>query len=518
MEFKAIYKTGRCITFETTDGGIYDTKEPYELLLNGSACGAVKKVIHTVYDLEPGTLYRAELRSAAGEVLGSTEVRTEEEFVTLNVREFGAAGDGIKDDTLSLQAAIMACPEGGRVLVPAGTYRFVCLFLKSNINIELAKGAELSATVDRTAFPYFPGMVATTDGKDDYQLGTWEGDPGKMFCALITGVNVKNVNIYGEGVLNGNANHENWWHNCKEQVIAWRPRMVFLNHCENITLQGITVKNSPSWNLHPYFSENIRFIDLEVLSAKDSHNTDGLDPESCKNVEIVGVHFSVGDDCIAVKSGKIYMGKRYKRPCENVIIRQCSMNDGHGSITLGSEIGAGVKNLTIKDCKFKDTDRGLRVKTRRGRGEDAVIGDVTFENIEMDGVLTPFVVNCFYYCDSDGKTDYVQNKAALPVDDRTPEIGKLVFKDIKAKNVHYAAAFLYGLPEKKIGEVVFENVEVSYAEDPAAAVPAMMCGVEPMRKAGIYAVNVQTLKLNNVLIHGQEGEAILSEGVDEILR
>lgn len=518
MEFKAIYQTGRCISFEIADGGIYHTKETYGLKLNGEHCGSISQVIHTVYGLNPDTVYQAELLGREGEVLACTEVRTDRETVTLNVKEFGAAGDGIKDDTLALQAAIMACPAGGRVLIPEGTYRFVCLFLKSDINIELAKGAELSASTERTEFPYFPGMVPMTDGTDDYQLGSWEGDPGKMFCALITGVNVSHVNIYGEGTLNGNADHDNWWHNCKVQNIAWRPRMVFLNHCTDITLQGITVKNSPSWNLHPYFSERIRFIGLDVLSAKDSHNTDGLDPESCKDVEIVGVHFSVGDDCIAVKSGKIYMGKRYKTPCENVVIRQCSMNDGHGSITLGSEIGAGVRNLTIRDCRFKDTDRGLRVKTRRGRGEDAVIGDVTFENIEMDGVLTPFVVNCFYFCDADGKTDYVQDKNPLPVDDRTPEIGRLVFKNIKAVNVHYAAAFLYGLPEKKIGEVVFDHVSVSYADHPEAAVPAMMCGAEPMCKAGIYAVNVHRLRLKDVNIMGQDGAEVIAEGVDQLER
>lgn len=505
------------MTFEFADGGIYDTKEPYELLLNDVSFGMVNRVIHTVYGLTPATDYRAVVKNAAGEVLASLDVRTKDEFVTLNVKDFGAAGDGEKDDTLSLQAAIMACPAGGRVLIPEGRYSFVCLFLKSDIDIELAKGAELSATVDRTRFPYFPGMVRTTDDADDYQLGTWEGDPGKMFCALITGVNVKNVNIYGEGVLNGNASFDNWWVNVREQKIAWRPRMVFLNHCENISLIGITVKNSPSWNLHPYFSEKLRFINLEILSHKDSCNTDGLDPESCSDVDIIGVHFSVGDDCIAVKSGKIYMGKRYKRPSERIVIRQCSMNDGHGSITLGSEIGAGVRDLTIRDCKFKDTDRGLRVKTRRGRGKDAVIGDVTFENIEMDGVLTPFVVNCFYFCDPDGKCEYVQDKNPLPVDDRTPEIGRLVFKDINAKNVHYAAAFLYGLPEKKIDEVVFKNIHVSYAENAGKAVPAMMCGAEPVSKAGICAVNVRKLVLEDVVIEGQNGEAIAAEGVDEIV-
>lgn len=107
--------------------------------------------------------------------------------------------------------------------------------------------------------------------------------------------------------------------------------MIFLNHCENITVVGVTVQNSPAWNLHPYFSNQIRFLDMEVKGPANSHNTDGCDPESCTNVEIAGVHFSVGDDCIAIKSGKIYMGKKFKVPSKHIHIQSSWMQDGHGS-------------------------------------------------------------------------------------------------------------------------------------------------------------------------------------------
>ncbi len=517
MESKVLYVNGRSAVLEIVDGGIYDTKETYELYLNGEAKGEICTTIHKIFDLLPDTDYHAEIK-AGGNMVSQVDFHTDFELVTLNVRDFGAYGDGEHDDTLANHSAIMACPKEGRVLVPAGTYRFVCLFLKSHLKLELAQGAELSAYVEREKFPIYPGAIPTTDGTDEYHVGSWEGDPGKMFCALITATNVKDVDIYGQGTLNGNANHDNWWHNCKQQVIAWRPRMMFLNHCKDINVMGITVKNSPSWNLHPFFSKNLRFIGLDILSAKDSHNTDGLDPESCKNVEIVGVHFSVGDDCIAVKSGKIYMGRKYKTPSKDITIRQCSMNDGHGSITLGSEIGAGVENIRVGQCKFTDTDRGLRIKTRRGRGKDSVIKDVIFEDIKMDGVLTPFVANSFYFCDIDGKTDYVQDRNPLPVDDRTPEIKSLIFKNIDVKNAHHAAAFLYGLPEKKIGLVEFDHVRVTYAEDAMEGVPAMMCGVDAMKKAGIVVSNVEKLVLKDVEITGQEGDAIVMENVDEIVK
>mgnify|MGYP001624306371 FL=1 len=195
------------------------------------------------------------------------------------------------------------------------------------------------------------------------------------------------------------------------------------------------------------------------------------------------------------------------------------MRDGHGSITLGSEMAAGIKNLRAVECRFLHTDRGLRIKTRRGRGKDAVIDGILFENIYMDNVMTPFVINSFYFCDKDGKTDYVQCKDPLPVDDRTPCVKKLAFKNIEAENCHVAAAFFYGLPEQKIEEVEMENVNVTYAENAASGMPAMMCGIpEEICRMGIYANNIKKLTLKNVNIQGQDGEAIHIENVDEIVR
>ena len=114
--------------------------------------------------------------------------------------------------------------------------------------------------------------------------------------------------IYGQGKINGNASKENWWKDPKVMNIAFRPRLFFISGCKNVTLQGVTFCNSPSWTLHPYFSNDLKFIGVTVQNPSDSPNTDGLDPESCKNVEILGVRFSLGDDCIAVKSGNVYLG------------------------------------------------------------------------------------------------------------------------------------------------------------------------------------------------------------------
>ena len=131
--------------------------------------------------------------------------------------------------------------------------------------LELEEGAVLSAFTDKTKLPVLPGRVESYDERSEYLLASWEGNPLDSFASLITGIEVENVLICGKGTI--------------------------LNNCKNVTLQGVTITNSPAWNLHPFFSKSIRFYDITILSPSKSHNTDGIDPESCDDVEIVGVYF-----------------------------------------------------------------------------------------------------------------------------------------------------------------------------------------------------------------------------------
>lgn len=512
MQIKLLFKTARCAVIEIRDESIFETDREYEIYVNGRLYRRTGRVINSIYGLKPGEDYVVRVGD------GEAEFTTDAEFVTLNVRDFGAKGDGVQNDTAYIQAAILACPKESRVLIPEGVYRVTSIFLKDDLRLEFAKGAKLSAVTDRTQFPVLPGMIQSYDEKREYNLGTWEGNPLPMFSGIITGINCRNVVIYGPGLVDGNASKDpdNWWYNHREMRGAWRPRMIFLNHCRDVVVEGITVQNSPSWNVHPYFSERLRFINMNILGPADSPNTDGLDPESCRDVEIVGVYFSVGDDCIAVKSGKIYMGRKYKVPCQKLVIHQCCMRDGHGSVTLGSEMAGGVKDVVVKNCRFLHTDRGLRIKTRRGRGQDAVIDRIHFERILMDHVMTPFVINSFYYCDPDGHSDYVASKERLPVDERTPEIKQLTFTDIEATNCHVAAAWFCGLPEMKIRRVTMDGVHIYFAEDAKEGLPAMMDGVSPCRKKGIYAENIKNLVLHDVTVNGQEGEAFDLKNIDKL--
>ncbi len=505
MDINVLHLGSREAVFEIVDGGKYSTMSPYDVCVNDVKVSETVTTIVTINNLNPDTDYSVSIGDR------KFNIHTDSEFVCLNVKDFGAKGDGVSDDTAFIQSAIMACPEGGRVVIPEGVYRIYPLFLKSNLILEIKKNATLSAFTEREKFPILPGNVPANNPGHEYFLGTWEGEPAKMFAGIITGINVENVLITGEGTIDGNASTDNWWFEPKKIKIAARPRMIFLNQCKNVTVEGITVKNSPSWNIHPYFCEDLRFINLKIISPKVSPNTDGLNPESCKNVKILGVFFSVGDDCIAIKSGKIYMGAKYKTPSDGLEIRKCRMQDGHGAIVLGSEMAGGVKNLLVEDCEFCDTDRGLRIKTRRGRGKDAVIDYVCFNRIDMDRVMTPVVINSFYFCDSDGHTDYVQSKEVYPVDERTPELGEFVFKNINATNCHVAAAYIYGLPEKKIRRVKFENVNISFADEKNPGVPAMMDGVEPMTGCGLFVKNADKLELINTRISGQTGPEVIND-------
>lgn len=518
MNFRIIEKSSRSITAEIINHTPYYAEEAYNVYLNGQCVieNEVKNVF-SVFNLLPDTSYELAVGKLDGTITQAQVVITDEEFVKLDVTRFGAVGDGITEDTSALQAAILACPDSGLVYVPEGTYLTGPLFLKSNMTLELAKGATILGITDRSKYPILPGYVVANNEKDEYYLGTWEGNPLSSMAGLITGINIENVKIIGQGVIDGNGQNGDWWIDVKNKKRAWRPRLFFVNNCKNITVQGIKVQNSPSWTMHPYFSDNVSFIDIEIENPYNSHNTDGIDPESCKGVRIIGAKISVGDDCIALKSGKLFMGKKFKRPSEQFEIRNCLMERGHGAVVVGSEIAGGVRDIHVSQCLFRQTDRGLRIKTRRGRGEDSILDQIHFSNITMDEVLTPFVINMYYFCDPDGKSEYVWSKEALPVDDMTPSIGRLSFKNITCTNCEVAATYFYGLPEMPINHVSIENVSFSYKAEAQAGEPAMMSFIEPVAKKGIFARYINTLELKNVSVTGQDGEVMDIEEVKNLI-
>ncbi|MGN1024440.1 MAG: glycoside hydrolase family 28 protein [Lachnospiraceae bacterium] len=510
MKLKLTGSFARSATFELDEPGIYQQEAPFAVTLNGTKILETRNNVFSLYHLEPDTSYTV----AAGEG-DSLSFRTKKESVFLDVTRFGASGDGKKDDTAFLQAALSACPKDGTVYIPAGTYLTGPLFPKSNQTIYLERGAVLLGKTDRTAYPILPGTTKATDETSELFLGTWEGNPLDSFASLLTLIGITDTDITGEGMINGNAASGDWWENAKKRRIAWRPNLIFLMCCERIRFQGLAIQNSPSWTVHPCYSKDLLFADLTIQNPPDSPNTDGFDPESCKNVQLLGTKISVGDDCVAIKSGKYYMAAFHRQPCTGITIRNCLFERGHGSVTIGSEIAGGVSSVSVSRCLFSGTDRGVRVKTRRGRGQSSCLTDLVFEDISMNDVAMPFTINMFYFCDPDGHTEYVQDPSALPVDERTPKIGEVLFRNITCTGADAVILAAAGLPESPIGEIRMEHIKAAFLpeEKMVPLVPLMRDNCPKMAGRGILVENADRVILRDVEVKGSHDTAPELTGV-----
>jgi polygalacturonase len=419
------------------------------------------------------------------------------------VKSFGAKGDGETDDTAAITAAIMCCPEDGTLYFPKGDYLTGPLFFKSRMTVWIPEGAALRGQPDRKHYPILPGMVRNLyDNKEEISFGSWEGNPLDSFAGFITAVGAEDLAFIGEGTIDGGADKGDWWVNPKVKRTAWRPNLVFLNSCRRVRFQGLHTGNSACWCFHPYYSDDLSFTDITITNPANSPNTDGFDPESCRNVRLLGATISVGDDCIALKSGKLYMARAHHRPTEQVEIRNCRLEFGHGSVTIGSEIAGGVKDVHVSKCLFIRTDRGIRVKTRRGRGDCSVLTGLTFENIKMDGVKMPMTVNMFYCCDPDGHSFYVQDQGAKPVSEMTPVIGTITMRDIEVTGAEAAFITAYGLPESPIELIDAENISVSFNPYAEPVKPLMMDNFPEFTRKGLFLKNVKDVQLKNLTLVG----------------
>jgi polygalacturonase len=483
--------TSRTAVFELdfSDGPILPT--PHSIILNNRVIGNTTRSVFSLKALKPEKTYTLSLDNSF-----PISFETKSESACLDIREFGAQGDGEFDDTPAIQATIAACPKGGTIFIPPGLWSCSPLFLKSDICIYFTSGAILKGHSSRNHYPILPGGMASKTNAPHW--GSWEGKPEDCFASLLTGLGVRNVTIAGDGIIDGNAAAGDWWQEPKSKIKAFRPRTIFFNQCENILIHGLKVSNSPSWTIHPLLCKNLRFYDLNIKNPKNSPNTDGLNPESCDKVEIVGTRISVGDDCIAIKSGRNSDGASYQLPCQNISIRRCLMEYGHGAVVIGSEMSAGVHHVKISYCLFQATDRGLRIKTRRGRGKDGIIFGIHLHHVVMEYVLVPLVINCFYNCDKDGDSIYVQNKTALPIDDRTPTVRNICFEQVVAMNAAHAACFVWGLPERPIEDLTLRNVHVKFGSNAQPEPPAMACDVPSLYNSGFCLINVHAPVIENV--------------------
>ncbi|WP_150269054.1 glycoside hydrolase family 28 protein [Paenibacillus tepidiphilus] len=418
-----------------------------------------------------------------------------------NIDDFGAKKNSAELSTAAIAAAIAAAGEagGGTVYVPSGTYRTGAILLGSHIELRLSPGAVLAFSSDPADYPVVESR--------------WEGVARQVYASCIFGANLENVAITGGGRLDGGG--APWWErhrNAPSELEYPRPKLISFDNCRRVTIKDLTLVNSPSWTVNPIRCSDVTIDNLSIHNPADSPNTDGIDPESCVNVRISNCHIDVGDDCIAIKAGTEDTPERV--PCENITITNCTMIHGHGGVVLGSEMSGDIRNVTISNCVFKQTDRGIRLKSRRGRG--GVVEDIRVSNIVMEDVICPFILNLYYFCGPRGKDKYVWDKNPYPVTEETPNFRRIHFNGITARNVHAAAGFLYGLAERYVSEITFTDIDISMARDAVPGYPAMMSGLEKMARRGFYLGNVKDIRFHQVTVEDHEGPAFYIENGENI--
>jgi len=338
---------------------------------------------------------------------------------TLYLNRFGAKPDGRTDCTAAFRNAINQCSKagGGKVVVPAGTYLTGAIHLKSNVNLEVSEGATIKFSTNPK--DYLPVVFSR-----------WEGTELFNYSPFIYAFEQQNIAITGKGTLDGQSNNEHWWPWNGRPQYGWkegmgqqrgdrnalmtmaekgvpvrerifgeghylRPQFIQPYRCQNVLIDGVTILNSPMWEIHPVLCRNVIVQNVHINSH--GPNNDGCDPESCSDVLIKGCTFDTGDDCIAIKSGRNADGRRLNAPTENIIVQDCVMKDGHGGITVGSEISGGVRNLFAENCKLDslNLDHALRVKNNAMRG--GLLEDLHFRNLEVGQVAHAVITIDFNY-------------------------------------------------------------------------------------------------------------------------
>ncbi|OUJ73532.1 glycoside hydrolase family 28 protein [Hymenobacter crusticola] len=420
-----------------------------------------------------------------------------------NVVKYGARRDSSKLATQAIAKAIDAASKagGGTVYFPAGKYKTGPIHLKSNITIDIDAGAEI----------YF------SNNFDDYLpmvQSRYEGVDVINFSPLFYAYKVENITIKGRGLIDGQG--KKWWafaegKSRRENESKWqkefrrlnpdvlnslkpdvpgvmeraflRPPFIQPMYCKNVLIEGITIRNSPFWTVNPEFCENVTVTGVTINNPK-SPNTDGINPESCKYVHISNCHISVGDDCITIKSGKDGPGRKMAAPAENYTITNCTMLSGHGGVVIGSEMSGDVKKITISNCIFDGTDRGIRIKTARGRG--GVVEEIRVDNIVMKNIREQAIVLDMQYAKSQPE----------PITERTPRFRNIHFSNITAETNQ--AGYLNGLEEMPIENVTFNNMNLN-------------------AKTGFTVKQAQNIEFHNVQVNAATGPAVRAENVKTLL-
>ena len=438
-----------------------------------------------------------------------------------NLASLGGCPDGVFDNSASFANALKTIKEagGGSLRVGEGIWRTGPLELFSNTTLILEEGAILS-------FIFEPELYRPVWTR-------WEGVDCYAMHPCIFAAGQENITITGKGVLDGNG--QEWWSAAREkksrpQIVPetqleqefarlnpdyknqpgggggrafqfLRPPLLQLFNCSNIRLEGITLQNSPFWTLHPVYCTNVVITGVSINNPHDAPNTDGIDIDSCEDVLIENCYVTVGDDGIAIKSGSGKNGIQVGKPSRRITVRGCTVEDGHGGIVIGSETAAGIFDVFAEDCVFKGTDRGIRIKTRRGRGGQ--IENLEFKNLTMENNLCPVAINMYYRCGADISENFFSLEA-LPVDDTTPSIKNISVMNIRASGCRASAGFIAGLPESPVENLSILNCEFSTNEQSGVSPDEseMFLGLPSVKEKSIRLLNVKNTVFNDILVKG----------------
>ena len=380
--------------------------------------------------------------------------------IEFNILDYGAKTDTTFNNQKSIQEAIDKCNStgGGRVIIPEGIWKTSYIELKSNVNLYLEKGSTLSFidSIPLYAVPTFT---------------RWEGLECMNFHPLIYAKDQENIAITGEGTIKGNG--AKWWKHArgtqkislkklydlveagvepeKRNCLAFeptsylRPSMVQFINCNKILVDGIELHSGPMWTTHFVYCTNLIARNLTVLTV--GGNNDGIVPDACNGVLIDKCYFSTGDDCVVIKSGLNEDGWRVGKASENIIIKNCKTNHGHGGVVIGSEMSGGVRNVYAHDCDFSNTDRGLRIKSMKGRG--GVIENLWFENIRMDSIKKEAIKINMHYGSS----------SIEPRSDSLPTFHNFYYKNIHSTNSEFAVR-IQGIEGHPVENIFFENLNL----------------------------------------------------------
>jgi polygalacturonase len=357
---------------------------------------------------------------------------------------YGAKADGVTPDTVAIQKAIDTCSAPDSTIeLTAGTWLSAPLTLRSHTHLVLDKDA----------------ILLGSKIQDDYPVRTEPGNTWRR-TALLHADNVTDIAIAGPGTVDGQG--QQWWdlsqaNRDKNDTSGnsagfTRPLLIDIVHSDHILFDGITLRNSPMYNITLFYSHDIVIRNVKIRNPQTSHNTDGIDPFSSSHIKIDHVSIDTGDDCIAIKSGLVERGEP-NLPSFDITVTNSEMLHGHG-LSLGSELAGGAHDITVSNVTFKGTETGIRIKSARGRGND--IYNLNYSNIKMEDVKLPILITEYYPKIPDTDT-------AQPMAEHTPRFRDISITNLSANGANVAMQ-IAGLPESPIKNLSLENITISAAK------------------------------------------------------